>query len=258
MRRKAPWLSGAAKPSPASTALAVAAFAIAGALPTAAGGAEAPAQPVESPALASSEPVALDPAVLREVLRAIDVGEVAEESLASAFWRWLEGRLADQGIVTGWLEALRRMPNNAIEWFSRLAIAAMIGIVAWIAFNELRQRHNGFGNRRRRAGGPAAPPAMRLDWASVAALPAAERPGAALRLALSVLASQGERWVPAATHREVFVHARRARSAPWRRPLARLAVLAERARYGTWQPSGEEGDAAVALGRAVAQAAEAP
>lgn len=254
MRRKAPRLTGTAKRPFASTAVAAAALAIAGALP-AAGDAELPAQPA---ALASSQAVALDPAVLREVLRTIDAGDVADESFGSAFWRWLQERLADQGIVAGWLEALRRMPNSALEWFSRLAVAAMIGIVAWIAFNELRQRHGGFGNRRCRSGPPAASTAMRSDWASVAALPPAERPGAALRLALAVLASQGERWVPAATPRELFVHARRTRSAPWRRPLARLAVLAERARYGTWQPSGEQGDAAVALGRAVAQAAKAP
>lgn len=253
MRRGAPRFTGTAKPPFASTALAVAAFAIAGALPAAAGDAESPAQPT-----ASSQAVALDPAVLREVLRTIDTGDVADESLASAFWRWLRERLADQGIVTGWLEALRRMPSSALEWFSRLAIAAMIGIVAWIAVNELRQRRGGFGNRRRRRGAAVASAAVPLGWASVAALPAAERPSAALRLALVVLASQGERWVPAATPRELFVHARRTRSAPWRRPLARLAVLAERARYGTWQPSGEQGDVAVALGRAVAQAAKAP
>ena len=204
------------------------------------------------PASPSSQAVALDPAVLREVLRTIDAGGDAEESLDSLLWRWLGERLADLGIG----EALLRVPSSAVEWFSRLAIAAMIGVAVWIAVNELRQRHGGF-RRRRRRGGPAAAKSLGLDWAKVAALPAAARPGAALKLALTALADQGAGWL-SATHREVFVHARRTRSAPWRRPLARLAVLAERSCYGAWRPTGEEGDAAVALGQAVAQAAEAP
>lgn len=218
-------------------------------LPAVASIAEEPAPPA-SP---SSQAVALDPAVLREVLRTIDAGGDAEESLDSLLWRWLGERLADLGIG----EALLRVPSSAVEWFSRLAIAAMIGVAVWIAVNELRQRHGGF-RRRRRRGSPAASKSLGLDWAKVAALPAAARPGAALKLALTALAGPGTGWLSAATHREVFVHARRARSAPWRRPLARLAVLAERACYGAWRPTGEEGDAAVALGRAVAQAAEAP
>lgn len=207
---------------------------------------------VRAPAVSpSSQAVALDPSVLREVLRTIDAGADADESLDSLIWWWLADRLGDLGIV----QALQRVPSSAVEWFSRLAIAAMIGVAAWIVVNELRQRHGGFRPRRRR-GGPAASESAGLDWARVAALPAAARPGAALRLALAALAGQGASWVSAATHREMFVHARRARSAPWRRPLARLAVLAERSCYGAWQPTGEEGDAAVALGRAVAQAAE--
>lgn len=224
--------------------IAAAAFALA--LPAVASVAEVPA-----PAPPSSQAVALDPAVLRDVLRTIDAGADAEESLDALLWRWLGERLADLGIG----DALVRVPSSAVEWFSRLAIATMIGVAAWIAVNELRQRHGGFRPRRRRGGAAASQPAG-LDWATVSALPAAARPGAALHLALIALAGPGAGWLSAATHREVFVHARRARSAPWRRPLARLAVLAERACYGAWRPTGEESDAAVALGQAVAQAAE--
>ena len=226
--------------------IAAAVFALA--LPAMASVAEVPAPPAASP---SSQAAALDPAVLREVLRTIDAGGDAEESIDSLLWRWLADRLADLGIG----QALQRVPSSAVEWFSRLAIAAMIGVVAWIAVNELRQRHGGFRPRRRRSG-PAASDSVRLDWARVAALPAAARPGAALQLALAALAGQSTSGLSAATHREVFFHARRARLAPWRRPLARLAVLAERSCYGAWRPTGEEGDAAVALGQAVAQAAE--
>ena len=207
-------------------------------------------------ALPNAERVTLEPAALREIVRSMDVDVAPNQSLLDGFWQWLHERLAEQGISLDWLEAMRRVFGGAAEWVSRLSIAAMIGIAAWIVINELRQRRGGGAGHRRSQPAVAVPKAASLDWASLAVLPPAERPGAALRLALAALADEGRHFAAAATHREVFAHARHTRPAPWRRPLARLAVLAERVRYGTWRPSAEQGDAAVALGRAVAQAAK--
>ena len=213
------------------------------------------AQTVAEAALPNAERVTLEPAVLREIVRSMDVEVATNRSLLDGFWQWLHERLAEQGINLNWLEAFRRVFGGTAEWVSRLSIAAMIGIAAWVVINELRHRRGGGARRRRSQGAVAAPAAAGLDWASLAALPPAERPGAALQLALAALADEGRHFAAAATHRDVFADARHTLPAPWRRPLARLAVLAERVRYGTWRPSAEQGDAAVALGRAVAQAA---
>ena len=213
------------------------------------------AQTVAEATLPSAERVTLDPAALREIVRSMDVSVATERSLLDGIWQWLHDRLVEQGINLDWLQGLR-VPGGAFEWVSRLSIAAMIGIAAWVLINELRQRRGASAGHRRLQPAAAVPKAASLDWASLAALPPAERPGAALRLALAALAGEGRHFAAAATHREVFAHARHTPPAPWRRPLARLAVLAERARYGTWRPSAEQGDAAVALGRTVAQSAK--
>ena len=216
------------------------------------------AQTMPEAALPNAERVTLDPAALREIVRSMDVGVAAEKSLLDGFWQWLHERLAEQGISINWLEAFRRALGGTFDWVSRLSIAAMIGLAAWVVINELRHRRACGAGRRRSRSAVAVPVPAGLDWASLAALPPAERPGAALQLALAALADEGRPFAMAATHREVFAHARHTAPAPWRRPLARLAVLAERVRYGTWRPSAEQGDAAVALARAVARAAKQP
>lgn len=199
----------------------------------------------------------LDPAVLQEILRSLGLGTEVEESFLEAAWRWLRERFADQGILLeDWLDALLEVPDSALAVAARLSIAAMVVLALVLLANELRQRRAGSRGRRRwrpRRSGAAA--LARLDWSDLASLPAAEQPGAALNMALAALTDGGTAVDAAATHREVLATARRTRTAPWRRPLARLALLAERARFGRWRPSREQGAEAVALGRAVATAA---
>lgn len=199
----------------------------------------------------------LDPALLQEILRSLGLGTEVEESFLEAAWRWLRERFADQGILLeDWLDALLEVPDSALAVAARLSIAAMVVLALVLLANELRQRRAGSRGRRRwrpRRRGPAAPAGP--DWSDLASLPAAEQPGAALDMALAALADGGTAVDAAATHREVLATARRTRTAPWRRPLARLALLAERARFGGWRPSREQGAEAVVLGRAVATAA---
>lgn len=199
----------------------------------------------------------LDPAVLQEVLRSLGLDSGGDESFLETAWRWLRERFADRGIVLDdWLGALLEMPDSALEVASRLSIGAMVVLALLLLANELRQRPAGsLGWRRWRLGRVGAAPPARPGWSSVSSLPPAEQPGAALKMALAALADGGTIVAAAATHRDVLATARRVRKAPWRRPLARLALLAERARFGRWRPSREQGAEAVALGRAVAVAA---
>lgn len=215
------------------------------------------AAPAPEPALPEAAATRLDPAVLQEILRSLDLGATADESLLGAAWRWLRERFANQGIdLEHWLDALLQVPDSALQWASRLSMAAMVVLAVVLLANELRHGRMLLRAPRRwpKRGGARTATAP-LDWSGLAALPAGEQPGAALRLALAALADRGTAVDAAATHREVLATARRERAAPWRRPLARLTLLAERARFGRWRPSREQGDAAVALGRAVAAAA---
>ena len=215
------------------------------------------AVPAPEPVPLEAGATRLDPAVLQEVLRSLDLDSGGEESFLEAAWRWLGERFADRGIVLeDWLGALLELPDSALAVASRLSIGAMVVLTLVLLANELRQRPAGSpGGRRLRLGRTGAAAPARHSWSQVSALPPAEQPGAALKMALAALAASGTAVGAAATHRDVLATARRMRAAPWRRPLARLALLAERTRFGRWRSSREQGSEAVALGRAVAAAA---
>lgn len=215
------------------------------------------AVPAPEPVPLEAGATRLDPAALQEVLRSLGLDSGAEESFLEAAWRWLRERFADRGIVLeDWLGALLELPDSALAVASRLSIGAMVVLALLLLANELRQRPAGSpGWRRLRLGRIGAATPARHSWSQVNSLPPAEQPGAALKMALAALADGGTTVGAAATHRDVLETARRTRPARWRRPLARLALLAERARFGRWRASREQGSEAVALGRAVAAAA---
>ena len=200
-----------------------------------------------------------DPSGMRLNLAALD-GILAETARPPAepkswlvrVWNWLLDRIWE-GFIPDWLQIGQSLPKTAFEWAFGLCMTAIILLALVLAANEFRHGHWRRWRREARPAGSAAtrPEAAQLSWEQVAGLPPGERPGAALRIVLAALALRGLLQARAgATHRALAANA--ASLAPkLRAPLRQLATLAERARYGGWRPKTQDGDQALALGRAI-------
>ena len=199
----------------------------------------------------------LDAGRLDAILSDLDWEAPEPASLLSRVWRWLEERLRESGVELNldWLQGLAKIPTSAFEWIARVSMAVMIVVAGVLVVNELRH------GRRRRWRRPAAWLSRGDDgpsgvvplpsFADIHRLPPRERPGAALRLVLATLSARGEAFAgDGATHREIAARAD-GLGAVRASVLAQLASLAERARFGRWNPQRDERNDAVALARRV-------
>lgn len=181
----------------------------------------------------------LDPRVLDGILYGVD--PTSEESLWDRFWTWLAEKL-------GSIIPAEFQPTEVPLWvFELIALGLAVTVLA-VVVNELRLRR-----WRRPRVGPVPGAARFRDEApnldGVSGLPLREQPGAVLRIVLATLASRGLRFGgDGATHREIAAGANRV-GARLGSLLARLARMAELARFSRAGPR-EQGEA-LDTGRAI-------
>ncbi len=196
----------------------------------------------------------LDGTRLDAILAELTWAAPERQSYWAQLWRWLKGQFKEQGLRLDldWLDMLRTVPLSTFEWISRLSMLAMIVLALVVVVSEVRHGHWRRGRRIRRGGTETAPirgatATAALD--AVVALPRREQPSAVLRIVLAALRGRG---LPVAgdgaTHREIAAGAAGFGEQPGVL-LARLAKLAERARYGGWCPDPHDSDAVRALGQ---------
>lgn len=204
----------------------------------------------------------LDVARIKAIVADMHGASPRRDGALKRLWRWLKRQLQAQNVEVDWLQRLLlealRMPESVAEWVSRLAVAGMMVLMFALLVYELRRNSHGLRAPWRRGArtfplsgaADARPAEAALTWQAAAELPPRERPGAALRLALAVLAGHGISWRDDHTHRRIASQAAGAGDAG--AALAELAKMAERARYGGWPVSGAEGTRALNLGRTIA------
>lgn len=191
-----------------------------------------------------------EPAALAPVLA--ELGEQGRQGATrwERFKRWLKQKLESRDEdEAGWLESWSRQLQTSegiAQAITYLGYALVAGLVLFVIAAELRAA--GLLSARRRAAehaNPAAPWRRRLALADVAAAPLAQRPGMLLRL-LSESLTRAHR-LPAAEGLTAGAIARRAAldDASDREALARIATVAEEARYAPRAPADETLEEAV-------------
>ena len=184
------------------------------------------------------------------------------DGVLKRLWRWFKRQLQAREMEVdwlGWLEKRLRdlvmMPQSVAEWVSRIAIAAMMAAVLVLVVNEVRRGTWRRARRSRRASASSVsaesqPDEIALTWRTIGNLPLQDRPGATLRLVLATLAARGlSASRDGHTHRQIAADA--VRSDGVGEPLAQLAKMAERARFGTRPLDVAEGERALTLGRSI-------
>lgn len=188
----------------------------------------------------------LDPRALDEILHGVN-RTLEEESPWEHLWSWLAGKLDEFGLR--FPPGLQ--PTEIPRWVFELITMGLAVTVVAVVVNELRLRR--WRPRVRpvpvRGASGLHDGAAVLNLDHVSGLPLREQPGAVLRIVLATLASRGLRLGgDGTTHREIAAGANRV-GAPLGFLLARLAKMAELARYSRASPD-EQGEA-LDTGRAI-------
>ena len=205
---------------------------------------------------------ALDTARIKAIVADMQGASRVRDGLWKRLLRWLVQQFSTQEVKDDWwqrwLRELWTMPKSVADGVSRIAIATMMALMLVLIVNEVR-RGNWWRSRRMlglsglegKTGSPTQEAA--LTWQAVAALQPQDRPGAALRLVLATLSARGlASSHDGHTHRQIAADA--VRSCGSGAPLARLAKMAERARYGGWRLNETDGEQALNLGRDIVNA----
>ena len=188
----------------------------------------------------------LDPRTLDRILYDVDPAS-AEEGLWDRFWAWLAKKLEELGLI----DPSGPPPAEVPRWVFELITLALVITVVAVVVNELRLRrwHPRLRPAPLRGATGSHDAAVVLTLDDVPGLPLRDQPGAVLRIVLATLASRGLRFGgDGATHREIAAGANRV-GARLGSLLARLARMAEFARYSRAGPS-EQGEA-LDTGRAI-------
>ena len=199
--------------------------------------------------------IRLDPAALDGILAETTRPLPEPEFWLGRLWDWLVDRLRDWGLELNldWLKLGQYVPSSVFGWAFGLSMTAIIVLALVLAVNEIRHSQWQRWQRERlpAASAAARPEATQMSWEQAASLPPGERPRAALGIVLAALSLGGLLQARAGdTHRALAEGAGRL-GPKLRSRLRRLAALAERVRYGGWRPKEQDGDQALALGRAI-------
>ena len=205
---------------------------------------------------------ALDVGRIKAIVADMQWASPPPDGVLKRLWRWFKRQLQAQEVEVDWLEKwlrdLMMMPQSVAEWVSRIAIGAMMVAVLVLVVNEVRRGDRRRSRRPRHASARLVavempPDEGALTWRAVADLPLQDRPGATLRLVLAALTAQGRSTSrDGHTHRQIAAEAVRSDGAG--EPLAQLAKMAERARFGAWRLDAAEGEQVLTLGRSIVDA----